>query len=130
MKLLIGAVATALVLATGSGFNIQVAAEELEVAAVEDSVALASCPPDTDAISRECADQVCASVSDSATLDIVEQALVGRAAADLVRDFGATDPANSALIEACVATGPSGVFAAYNGSEVAKVGESIPASEQ
>lgn len=122
MKRLLGAVAIALLAAVGTTF--EVGAQEA------DRNALTACPPATALLTPECADQVCAAVSSATDLDTAEQAILGRNAAMLIRDYGESDSASSARIAACVSAGPTAVFASYTGSEVAKVGEDVPASEQ
>jgi hypothetical protein len=121
MKYLLSAVAIAL-LAVGTTFKVD--AQEAE------GTALSACPPATSLLTPDCADQVCAAVSSATDLATAEQAVLGRNAATLIRDYGESDSASSAKIVACVSAGPTAVFASYSGSEVAKVGEDVPASEQ
>lgn len=128
MNRMIGAVAAALLLAVGAGFSGAVAEEP--DASTESKLELASCPPNASTITLDCAVELCAAVTESKDRDLTEQALIGREAAALIRDYGESDAANAGVITACVANGPDAVFAAYNGNEVAQVGEGVPASEQ
>ncbi|MCB1498904.1 MAG: hypothetical protein KDK07_03795 [Bauldia sp.] len=122
MRRYVGAVATALVLASVTGVPIEVRAADGE--------ALSACPPTATVLTPECASQLCEAVSAASDLETADQAVLGRNAAMLIRDYGDGDADSSAKIVACVTSGPTAVFASYSGSEIAKVGEDVPASEQ